>query len=998
MAPVTAWLVGLLTMVCAGVLAPTASAAVEEFIGKPVVTVEFVSDGRPMPDRSVLELVETRVGVPLSMRQVRASVMHLFSLGQFESVQVDGSLRSDGVALQYELVPRQLIDRVEVDGDVGVSPGDVRRAITEAHGPEFRADQAATVVETLRRFYRERGFLRAQFEMRVEGQGASRMLHVTANAGDRAEITQLTVRGVSATMYPRVLARLGLQTGTPYDSADIERRLSDYEGELRQLRYYEAVMSHDIEAVDGGSAVQLLLDLQRGPRITIEFAGDPIPGGDPAELVSIEREASVDEDLLEDSDRRIARRLQDVGYRDAKVTHIREADGDELSVVFAVDRGRRYEIGEVVFRGNTVVPGSTLGELVGLELGAPLVMRELETGLANVAEHYHQQGHATVRVEPVLEEMEVMPGREVEGGDAIRVSCAIDIGEGVRTTVQSVVMEGNEFRSDAELSQAITSQPGGPYYAQQVVSGRDAIRLLYLNNGFERVVVTVEPRFDETLEAADLVYRINEGPQIRIEHVLIVGNEQVQSETIRRELAIEEGEPLSLVEVSETRRRLNALGLFRLIDIREISHGGGNLRDVIVVVEEAPATRLGYGGGVEVSQRLRREAGAGGSQATERLEFAPRGFFEIGRRNLWGKNRSIDLFARVSVRRKNDPVDATDTTGSSSFGFNEYRILGTYQEPRTFGLLWDIFINGFVEQAIRPGFDLFSRGVNAAIRRQLTPSVIVSVSYGFGQNDTSSKELDPELEPLVDRLFPEVRLSSVSGAILRDTRDDQIDPSHGEVLSIDAEVAARAIGSQVGFAKTFMQGFLYRPVPGLGPVVFAGAARLGLAVGFPRANELIPAIPLDPEIDDVPASRQVFEFRSLPLSERFFAGGDTTVRGFALDRLGVPSGSPGATIDEQGFPQGGNAVIILNGELRVPVTRDLGLVGFVDAGNVYDLVSNISLGQVRGGIGFGVRYGSPFGPIRVDLGFKLDRQEFGSGADRQKERLTALHISIGQAF
>ena len=87
MAPVTAWLVGLLTMVCAGVLAPTASAAVEEFIGKPVVTVEFVSDGRPMPDRSVLELVETRVGVPLSMRQVRASVMHLFSLGQFESVQ-----------------------------------------------------------------------------------------------------------------------------------------------------------------------------------------------------------------------------------------------------------------------------------------------------------------------------------------------------------------------------------------------------------------------------------------------------------------------------------------------------------------------------------------------------------------------------------------------------------------------------------------------------------------------------------------------------------------------------------------------------------------------------------------------------------------------------------------------------------------------------------------------------------------------------------------------
>ena len=897
LARVPLWCLGSLMLACFGVWAPPAGAAeVEEFIGKPVVTVEFVSDGQLMQDRSVLELVETQVGVPLSMRQVRESVMHLFSLGQFESVEVDGSLRDGGVALLYELVPRQLIDRVEVDGDVGVSRGDLRRAITQAHGPAFRVDQTETVVETLRRFYRERGFLRAQVETQVEGQGARRVLHVTADAGARAEITQLTVRGVSPTMYSRVLARLGLQTGTPYDSTDVERRLSDYEGELRQLGYYEAVMGHDIEIVARGTEVHLLLDLQRGPRITIEFAGDEIPGGDPAELVPIEREASVDEDLLEDSDRRIARRLQDAGYRDANVTHTREAEGDELSVVFMVDRGRRYEIGEVMFTGNTIVPGSTLDELVSLEPGDPLVMRELETGLANVAEHYQQQGYATVRVEPLIE---AISGSESEDGATIRVSCAIDVGEGVRTAVRSVVIEGNEFRSDAELTQAIGSISGGPYYAQQVVSGRDAIRLLYLNAGFERVVVTVEPRFDDTLEAADLVYRINEGPQIRIEHVLIVGNEQVQSDTIRRELAIDEGQPLSLVEVSETRRRLNALGLFRLIDIRELSHGGRNLRDVIVVVEEAPATRLGYGGGVEVSQRLRREAGAEGSQAVERLEFAPRGFFEIGRRNLWGKNRSIDLFTRVSVRRKNDPVDVMDGTGSSSLGFNEYRILGTYQEPRTFGLAWDIFINGFVEQAIRPGFDLFSRGVNGEIRRQLTRTVNVSVSYGFGQNDTSNKELDPELEPLVDRLFPEVRLSSVSGAIFRDTRDDEIDPRHGNLLSVDAEIAARAIGSQVGFAKTFMQGFIYRPVPGLGPVVFAGAARLGLAVGFPRGEELIPEVPLDPELGDLNASPQVFEFQALPLSERFFAGGDTTVRGFALDRLGVPSGSPGATIDEQ---------------------------------------------------------------------------------------------------
>ena len=111
--------------------------------------------------------------------------------------------------------------------------------------------------------------------------------------------------------------------------------------------------------------------------------------------------------------------------------------------------------------------------------------------------------------------------------------------------------------------------------------------------------------------------------------------------------------------------------------------------------------------------------------------------------------------------------------------------------------------------------------------------------------------------------------------------------------------------------------------------------------------------------------------------------------GFALDRLGDDT-----TIDGNGFPTGGNAMIVLNSELRVPVARALQVVGFLDAGNVFDRVSNLRLGRIRGGAGFGVRYLSPVGPIRVDLGFKLDRREFAG----ERERLTALHVSIGQAF
>ena len=127
----------------------------------------------------------------------------------------------------------------------------------------------------------------------------------------------------------------------------------------------------------------------------------------------------------------------------------------------------------------------------------------------------------------------------------------------------------------------------------------------------------------------------------------------------------------------------------------------------------------------------------------------------------------------------------------------------------------------------------------------------------------------------------------------------------------------------------------------------------------------------------------------LPASERFFAGGDTTIRGFALDTVGAPD-----TITPRGFPTGGNAVLIMNGELRVPVWKEFGAAVFVDGGNVFRRVTQFDIGELRGSVGFGVRYRSPIGPVRVDLGFKLDRREIGG----RLEPRTALHFSFGQAF
>jgi outer membrane protein insertion porin family len=94
-------------------------------------------------------------------------------------------------------------------------------------------------------------------------------------------------------------------------------------------------------------------------------------------------------------------------------------------------------------------------------------------------------------------------------------------------------------------------------------------------------------------------------------------------------------------------------------------------------------------------------------------------------------------------------------------------------------------------------------------------------------------------------------------------------------------------------------------------------------------------------------------------------------------------------------PNGGNALLLLNAELRATVRGGFGVVGFFDTGNVFARVPDVSLGELRSALGLGIRYRSPVGPIRVDLGFKLHRRDLTPG---NPESLTALHISFGQAF
>ena len=365
--------------------------------------------------------------------------------------------------------------------------------------------------------------------------------------------------------------------------------------------------------------------------------------------------------------------------------------------------------------------------------------------------------------------------------------------------------------------------------------------------------------------------------------------------------------------------------------------------------------------------------------ATDQFDIAPRTFFEYGRKNLFGKNRSFNVFGSVSLH-----LQGRDAAAGTA-DLTEYRVLGTYREPRLFNTATDGLVTATVEQQIRTSFDFRRVGATLQAAQRISRAVSVTEAYALQRTELLAVKVSPDdpTFPLIPQLFSAdpLRLSSFSSSVVRDTRNDAVNPTSGAYLSVNGQVAARAIGSQVGYAKSFITAQTFRAVAGSSGIVLAGSARLGMAAEFDLENPI-------------------------PEPERFFAGGDTTNRGFSLDALGVrhePADPQTDTIDKNGFPIGGNATVVLNGEVRVPVRGGLSVVSFFDSGNVFQRVSQLSISEFRNAVGFGVRYRSPFGPLRVDLGFKTRVETFTcTGNDNVArpcaESRPALHISFGQAF
>lgn len=945
------------------------------WMGRTITAVRFELEGQPLDNSSLIALLEVRIGAPLAEGDVRESLAHLRGLGRYESVTVSAQADGQGVALLFALVPVHPLDRLEFKGTTGLDGRSLERAVLEQVGGRLATITAEAAVDAVRRVLADEGFFRPTVTSAWE---RTHVLHrstlvVTVDAGPRQRIGEISVGGESPLQRDEVLRALDISGGAPYRRRAIEDALRSVAEGLRARRYYEASASHF--ATGEGEVVNLTVNVEAGPIFDIIVTGDELPEGGVDQWIPIRRENSADDDLLEDSALRIKWALQGEGYWRANVDVRREEEpaSDRVVVRVTVSRGRRYVLRDVVIRGNTHFTTDDARVRLDLKVGEAFREDIVRARTQALLSDYANAGFAA---DAELDYEDVASTRADGFGEVI---VHLTIEEGPARTVAAIVVAGAEKIPEAAVRQVIRSQAGQPLRDLVVRQDRDSVETLYRNAGFQaatvRVDLTGEPNFTAT-------FTIVEGRQTIVDHVIVNGNSRVHTDTILREVTLKPGEPYGQAARSETLRRLNEMAIFRRVSIVAGPAPSGDERvDVVILVEESPATTIGYGGGLEFGRTPRTVE----SGVEDRFEFAPRGFFEVGRRNLFGGNRSINLFSRLSLRPRNEPDDPE--RDGRGFGVSEYRVTGSYREARAWRTNTDVVVSTSVERAIRTSFTYVRRGVNAEALRRLTPRTSLFARYALDSTRLFDTRISEEDQPLIDRLFPQIRLSSFSAGVVWDRRDNILDPTAGGWLSIDAELAAQSIGSEVGFAKTFMQATGFKRITRVGRVVLAGRVQVGMARGFERqvVQQDVDGLPINGP-DGQPLTAIVAD---LPAGRRFFAGGSTSVRGFQQDRLGVP-----AILNAAGLSNGGNGLVIMNAEVRTRVFSTVSLVGFMDGGNVFKRVGDIRPGDFRGSAGMGIRYRSPLGPLRLDLGFKLDKR-FAAG---KRERGWEFHLSIGEAF
>lgn len=505
----------------------------------------------------------------------------------------------------------------------------------------------------------------------------------------------------------------------------------------------------------------------------------------------------------------------------------------------------------------------------------------------------------------------------------------VRIEEGVQFRIARVVVSGATARPASDVRAELGLAPESPYTPAVVQQARGAVDRAYDKNGFTSMTSTVETVADAASATVDVRLAIDEGPQQRLEAIAVTGAEDVQPGVISSALGLSTGTPVDMDAWYAGRRRLFRTGLFQRVDVEPVpvdEPGPTGVRSVRarVTLVRRAPYRLRYG--VDVTDET--------APLADRGRVLGAGVSaNLERYGLFGRAGTVG----TSVRVNNDQRIGRGFLTLPAF-------LGREVTSRLFASRSREFIEGADILSVVVDKTAFTAEQRFRIRKNLE----FAYGYQLERNHTFDPNADPDNPFALDNF---VQAARVTTTVIFDTRSDPFAPGRGWFHSSTVEYAPERLGSDARFAKYSLQQFFFAEVAPR--VVSASAVRIGVGRGFGQR---------------------------LLITERFLSGGANTVRGYPTDALGG--------YDYFGGPVRGEAVVVLNQEVRFPIFRWVSGAGFVDAGEVFDRPGEMSLGTLDVGVGGGLRLSTPVGLFRLDLATPAPR----------KERNLHWYVAFGHTF
>jgi outer membrane protein insertion porin family len=833
----------------------------------------------------------------------------------------------------------------------------------------------------LRDFLHHSGYFQATVHAEPSIDDAHQLVSVNfvIQMGKQARISSVKIEGANQAESARLQhairslrARLSgglLKNGKPYAPARITAATTLMKKTLtKQNRLASSIKENPPQYNPQTNRVDVSFSVEVGPVVRVRTVGarlSVIPflaGRRRKKLIPIYSEGSVDQDLVDEGERNLIDYFQKKGFSDVKVTTDFQKKPDEILITYNIDRGRKHKVSRIFFQGNYALSSKELQDQVTVKKShiwthGAVSEKLLKQSAKNIEALYHDNGYEDVKVNPRTIDHEP------------KVDVGFEIEEGPQTLVDDIQIEGNDHIPYQQLTapRGFQLRAGAPFSPRKLAEDRNRMSANYLNRGYLNVdIKTAVNRAPGGQHTVDVKYTIAEHQLVRVSQVVYLGQKRTRLSLITKTAQIPVESPMRREQMLESESRLYDLQVFDWSSVgprKPITDQSDEM--ALVKVHEAKRNELTYGFGFEVSHRggniptgTVALPGGGGSIGLQGHQIAPsqstfaspRGLIEFTRRNMRGLAETAS--ASILLSRL------------------DQRALTTYGQPHFIGSQWSSLTSFSLERnSENPLFTAALGDASFQLERVISRKTNTRVQLRYDYNKTAlSHILVPDLVLTPDR---NVRLSTVSGTLIMDTRDKPLDAHHGQYATLNFGITPSVLGSSADFAKFFGQYAYYKPIRS---TVFANSIRIGLASPF--ASSFVPT------------------------SQLFFSGGGTSLRSFPIDEAGpqrlVPfcnvlqsvSGCVNVTV-----PVGGKQLFILNSEVRFPlhIMKALGGVVFYDGGNVYSAINLPNfINNYTNTVGVGLRYATPIGPVRIDFGHNLNPMP---GINPNQ-----YYITIGQAF